>query len=58
MLPDWVLLILLFVGIALVPLYTPDMTPLEYATGGISNLLQSGQLDPRRRTAKGSKADF
>lgn len=43
--PDWLLLVLLFVGIALVPLYEPlsAMTPLEYLSAGLANLLQSGR---------------
>jgi len=41
MLPDWLLLILLFIGIALVPLYEPLMTPLEYFQAGLSTLFQS-----------------
>ena len=42
MLPDWVLLILLFVGIALVPLYTPSMSLRDLLTGGLGTLLHSG----------------
>lgn len=49
MLPDWLLLIGLFVGIALVPLYQPRsshlMTPYEYLVGGIANLFESGESE-------------
>lgn len=43
MLPDWVLLILLFIGIAIVPAYDQArmMTPFEYFAGGLGALLES-----------------
>jgi len=45
MLPDWVLLILLFVGIAIMPMYDQArmMTPFEYFAGGLGALFESGE---------------
>lgn len=46
MLPDWVLLILLFIGIAIVPMYDQArmLTPFEYLAGGLGTLFQSCEL--------------
>lgn len=44
--PDWLLLILLFIGIAIMPMYDQArmMTPFEYFAGGLGALFQSGEF--------------
>lgn len=46
MLPDWVLLILLFIGIAIMPGYESAkmLTPWEYVANGVGTVVESSEF--------------